>query len=87
MKDDETRDTAPGGVLRVLHDLTHKIPGVPPHDESRGLRHQNKAAQARHSSMNHRLNNKGGHGRHDREHERHVLPGLQNLIARIFGKS
>jgi hypothetical protein len=83
MKDEEPKDPVPGGVL---HNLTHKVPGVPAHDDSRGLSHQGKTLRGKHPSLHKKLNNKGGHGLHDREHERRVLPGVQNMIARLFGK-
>jgi hypothetical protein len=87
MKDEEPKDAVRGGVL---HDLTHKVPGVPAHDDSRGLSHQGKAFKGKHPSLhkkiNRKFNHKGGHGLHDREHERHILPGVQNMIARLFGK-
>jgi hypothetical protein len=65
----------------ALHRLTHAIPGVPEHDSSRGMRHQGNAWQNRRRS----LNNQGGHGLHDVERPRRVLPGWQNMIARFFG--
>lgn len=108
MSGKEPKDAESGGVL---HNLTHKVPGVPAHDESRGSGHHGRPLQGRarrkssqgedsedpqgeesapeepKDKLNERLNNKGGHGLNNREHERHVLPGFQNLIARIFGKN
>jgi hypothetical protein len=69
----------------ILHRLTHAIPGVPEHDPSRGSGHQGNALQNRHRRLNERLNHKGGHGLHDVEPKRRVLPGWQNMIARFFG--
>lgn len=87
MKDEERKDAVPGGAL---HDLTHKVPGVPAHDGRRGLRHQGTALEGGHPSLNGKVNGKlnhqGGRGLNDREHERHVLPGVQNKIAKFFGK-
>jgi hypothetical protein len=81
MPSEEPKDALSGGVL---HNLTHKIPGVPEHDESHGLSHQGEAKADRNKSLNHKFNNKGGHGLNN--HERRVLPGVQNAIARRLGK-
>ncbi|GGM67450.1 hypothetical protein ACFFX1_21735 [Dactylosporangium sucinum] len=67
----------------VLHRLTHAIPGVPEHDSTRGRRHQGNGWQ--HRRHHEKLNHKGGHGLHDAERKRRVLPGWQNMIARFFG--
>lgn len=77
----KSENATPGGAL---HNLTHKIPGVPEHDESRGLGHQGKPLQGR--QLNKKLNNQGGHGLHDVEHEPRVMVGVQKKIARLFGK-
>ncbi|CNE41057.1 Uncharacterised protein [Mycobacterium tuberculosis] len=88
MKDQESKGKTPGGVL---HELTHKISGVPAHDDAQGLSHQGEPFQGKRPSLNGKLNGKinngGGHGLNDREHERRVLPGVQNRIARFFGKT
>ncbi|GAA2046187.1 hypothetical protein GCM10009839_58040 [Catenulispora yoronensis] len=82
MRKKKSEDATPGGAL---HNLTHKIPGVPEHDESRGAGHQGTSFQSRRGSANDKLNNKGGHGLHG-ERERHVMTGVQDRIARFFGK-
>jgi hypothetical protein len=80
MRKKKSEGAAPGGAL---HNLTHKVPGVPEHDESRGLSHQGDALQGRRPQD--KLNNKGGHGLHG-ERERRVMTGVQDKIARFFGK-
>lgn len=53
MTDQQPKDSIPGGIL---HRLTHRIPGVPAHDGTRGLRHQGRARQGGRPSLNDRLN-------------------------------
>lgn len=67
-------------VTAALHEATHRLPGVPAHEE-RGAGHQGRTAHGHGSAAHH-------HGRpnHSPTKPPRVLVGWQRRIARLFGQ-